>query len=146
MLPSSEDGERSIGLWRMLLPSTMTTRPEMMPVGNKRQGLPVSEPANDGSKDPCGPAAPSLSYDDIDQCIAQALQAEQQATLPIMAEIVTEVLAGARERHRSELRERETSLKLSIAKLEAAVSALQLALDRDDRKNQSSICLTHCAA
>jgi hypothetical protein len=36
-------------------------------------------------------------------------------------------------------------LRLSIEKLEAAVSALQLALDRDDGKNQLSTCRTHCA-
>jgi hypothetical protein len=74
------------------------------------------------------PAAP-LSYDDIDQRIAQALQAERRAILPIMAEIVTEVLAGARERQQAALRERASGLELQIAKLSNAVSALETALN-----------------
>jgi hypothetical protein len=43
-------------------------------------------------------------------------------------------LADARERHKSELREHESQLQLSIQKPEAAMSAWQLALKRDDRK------------
>jgi hypothetical protein len=50
-----------------------------------------------------------------------------------VADITAEALTKARERRQAALRERKRELRLSI-ETGAAVSALQLALDRDDRK------------
>jgi hypothetical protein len=45
-----------------------------------------------------------------------------------LSRLVNEALADARTRHRSELRERERDVQLSVAKLEAAVAGLETAL------------------
>jgi hypothetical protein len=71
------------------------------------------------------PGAPSpISCTDVQALTDEALQAERAATLPVLGDIVYEALADAQ----AALRERERELLLSVAKLEAAVSALETAL------------------
>ena len=63
----------------------------------------------------------------IETLIAAALCAERQAVIPVIGEAVNELLDVEREHHKSELASTTRGLELQLAKLESAVSALQLA-------------------
>ena len=69
-----------------------------------------------------------LTVADVETLIAAALCAERQAAVvPIIREPVNELLDVEREHHKSELASTTRGLELQLAKLESAVSALQLA-------------------
>jgi|SRR6516165_4327333 len=61
--------------------------------------------------------------------IAAALAEERGAVVPALRGAIDELLDQEREHARSELVERARGFELSIAKLEAAASALELALN-----------------
>ena len=75
--------------------------------------------------------SPSPTFETL---IAAALCAERQAVIPVIGEAVNELLDVEREHHKSELASTTRGLELQLAKLESAVSALQPALERDNRK------------
>jgi hypothetical protein len=56
-----------------------------------------------------------------DRC---SLSAERAAVLPTLAKLIAEQFDAQREHYKSELRELERELQLSISRLEASVSAL----------------------
>jgi hypothetical protein len=78
--------------------------------------------------------ASPLTTDDVEAMIAAALSAERATVLPTLAELISEQFDAQRERYNSELLERTRSLELTIARLEASVSALQLELNIERSK------------
>ena len=75
-----------------------------------------------------------LTVADVETLIGAALAVERQAVIPVIGEAVNELLDVEREHHKSELASTTRGLELQLAKLESAVSALQLAQERDNRK------------
>jgi hypothetical protein len=70
-----------------------------------------------------------LSVSDVQTLIAAALAEERAVVIPVIRQALDELLDQEREHHTSKLAERTRGLELQIAKLEAAVSALELALN-----------------
>ena len=68
-------------------------------------------------------------FADIQVLIAAALAEERGALIPIHRQAIDELLDREHEHAKSAMDERARSLELSVAKLEAAVSALELALN-----------------
>jgi hypothetical protein len=71
---------------------------------------------------------PTLSVADVELIVADAIAAERRAVLPLLADIVAELLDEVRERNAAALKERACGLELQIVRLEAAVAALEKAL------------------
>ena len=59
--------------------------------------------------------------------VVTLIAAERGAVIPIIRDALDELLYQEREHHKSELVERARGLEVQVAKLEAAVSALELA-------------------
>jgi hypothetical protein len=56
------------------------------------------------------------------------LSIERAVVLPIIADVLNEAFADARQHHESQLRERTRDLVLQVARLESALAALQVTL------------------
>jgi len=74
--------------------------------------------------------------------IAAALQTDGAMVLPVLAEPISEQFDAQRERYKSELRERERELQLSISRLEGA----ERAADGAERRAQQNNRLAECVA
>jgi hypothetical protein len=69
-----------------------------------------------------------ITYADIDARIAAALRAERTAVVPTLRACIDELLEAERMHIKNEAAQTSARLELSIAKLESALSALQVAL------------------
>lgn len=71
---------------------------------------------------------PPITVADVEMRIAAALREERQAVIPALRAAVDDLLEQEREHVKSQMTEQMRAFELSVAKLESALSALQVAL------------------